>query len=88
MIALRDFTYLDRMYEVSPNVTIILYVFFILAVMLFMADIFISLVIIVYNKIATKYESGKQRRGEEILKKEHWTIEVLRCCRQSKNSCV
>lgn len=51
MLALRHFKFVDQMYDTEPNVTLILFVFFIIAVSYFLADIFISLVILIYNEV-------------------------------------
>ena len=51
MLAFREFTFLDDMYERSAIVTLFLYVFFIVCVMLFFAYIFVALVLFAFNEV-------------------------------------
>ena len=51
MLGLRDFQNLDEMYKKRPNITLLLFVSFIIVVLLFLSNIFISLVITIYNEV-------------------------------------
>ena len=64
------------MYDTEPNVTLILFVFFIIAVSYFLADIFISLVILIYNEVIKMNLKQRKNSNEEILKKTHWTLKI------------
>ena len=50
MLALRDFTFLDGQYEKMPNVTLLFFIFFLISIIYYLANIFVSLVIIVYEE--------------------------------------
>ena len=50
MLALRDFTFLDGQYEKMPNVTLLFFIFFLISIIYYLAYIFVSLVIIVYEE--------------------------------------
>lgn len=50
MLALRDFTFLDDQYEKMPNVTLLFFIFFLISIIYYLANIFVSLVIIVYEE--------------------------------------
>ena len=51
MIALRDFQYLDMMFEKEPNVTLVFFIFFVISVMLFLGAIFISMVMTIVTAL-------------------------------------
>lgn len=68
MISLKDFNFLDEMYEINPNTTIVLFVIFVVITMFFLADIFVSLVILVFNEIMTVYLKREHKSSEEILR--------------------
>lgn len=50
MLALRDFTFLDDQYKKMPNVTLLFFIFFLISIIYYLANIFVSLVIIVYEE--------------------------------------
>lgn len=50
MLALRDFTFLDGQYEKMPNITLLFFIFFLISIIYYLANIFVSLVIIVYEE--------------------------------------
>ena len=51
MIGLRDFQNLDEMFKQKPNITLLLFISFIIVVLLFLSHIFISLVITIFNEV-------------------------------------
>ena len=51
LLALRDFDNLDKMFEVMPNITLLLFIGFIIVILLFLTNIFVSLVITVFNEV-------------------------------------
>jgi len=73
MLALLEFKFLNQMFVLKPNISLLLFTCFVIFIIYFMANIFISLVIIVYNEIVTKWEN-KMPTKDEILKQEHWSL--------------
>ena len=61
MMALRDFRFVNEMYAMEPNVTLLLFIFFIIAVTYILADIFISLIILVFGEVI-KMDIKKRKR--------------------------
>lgn len=88
MIALRDFQYLDMMFEKEPNVTLVFFIFFAISVMLFLGAIFISMVMTIYGEIAIATGIKSKPRYEDIIKEEHWSWLVLRGCGSAKRRCA
>jgi hypothetical protein len=73
MLALREFKFLNQMFVLKPNMSLLLFTCFVIFIIYFMANIFISLVIIVYNDIVKKWEK-KMPSNDDILKQEHWSL--------------
>ena len=89
MISLRDFQNLDEMFELEPNITLVFFVFFIISVMLFLASIFVSLVMTIYGEIAIETGVGAKSSSEDLLREdEHWSFSVRRCCSSTKRRCA
>jgi len=90
MLGLRDFQNLDEMYEDRPNITLVLFIAFIIVVLLFLSNIFISLVITIFNEVqSARNETVQSKKGDQLAG-EHWTYGARRffigCskgCRQS-----
>ena len=51
ILGLREFKNLDEMFQWRPNSTLLLFNAFVILVIYFLADIFVSLVIIMYTKV-------------------------------------
>ena len=90
MLAFREFTFLDDMYERSAVVTLFLYVFFIVCVMLFFAYIFVALVLFAFNEVRSQQDRSIRRRKLEEAqnpseKNQHWVhscmdkLQALNC---------
>ena len=79
ILGLREFKNLDEMFEWRPNSTILLFVMFVFLIIYFLADIFISMVIIFYTRIVHKW-SKKPLTKDEILKQEHWSLQLKASC--------
>mmetsp|Transcript_24725 Transcript_24725/g.30871 ORF Transcript_24725/g.30871 Transcript_24725/m.30871 type:complete len:207 (-) Transcript_24725:3395-4015(-) len=88
MIALRDFVFLDLMFEQEPNITLVFFICFVISVMLFLGAIFVSLVMTIYSEIAISSGIKAKPRTEDILKEEHWSFLVLRGCASTKKRCA
>ena len=76
------------MFELEPNITLVFFVFFVISVMLFLASIFVSLVMTVYGEIAEERGMKMKRSNEDIIREdEHWSFSVRRCCASTKRRC-
>lgn len=81
ILGLREFKNLDEMFEWRPNSTLILFIMFVFLIIYFLADIFISMVIIFYTRIKIKW-TKKPLTKDEILKQEHWSLQLKASCAQ------
>ena len=76
---MRDFTLLDEMYKVQPNLTVVFFFLFIIFTLYYLANIFVSLVILIYNEVKYKRaEKEKLADRDELLKSEHWSYKFNR----------
>lgn len=80
MLALRDFQFVDEMYTREPNITLMLFVFFVIAVIYFLADIFISLVILVFNEVIKQQKKKAKHTNEDALRETHFTLRARDFC--------
>ena len=87
MLALRDFSFINQMYALEPNVTLLLFTFFVIAVMYFMANIFISLVILIFNEVMRRDKAKQQKTPEQILHERHWSLKLKGKCTEYSRKC-
>ena len=87
MLALRDFSFINQMYALEPNVTLLLFTFFVIAVMYFLANIFISLVILIFNEVMRRDKAKQQKTPEQILHEKHWSHKLRGKCAEYSRKC-
>lgn len=87
MLALRDFTFLDGQYEKMPNITLLFFIFFLISIIYYLANIFVSLVLIVYEETVDMYKKKEKTKIDELLKAEHWSYKVRSVMQSIKKKC-
>ena len=87
MLALRDFTFLDGQYDKMPNITLLFFIFFLISIIYYLANIFVSLVLIVYEETVDMYKKKEKTKIDELLKAEHWSYKVRSVMQSIKKRC-